>query len=211
MSLSEEIRRLLPVYLPPDAQEDLFAQLKQFPDNMDARIYSGVLPNEGEVFQGDGFNGLLLINLPKPEIAEGPGMILSNSCDISSENRRFLPPRFIYCPILKLSNYIGLLERNGVEGEVLKGHIEAIRAQRITSVLFLPQAGNLKEDCLVFLDRINNCDLAYLSEERVKANRLFSLSDYGFYLFLVKLSIHLTRIREGMERGYGQNEAPATP
>lgn len=201
MSLSEEIRRLLPIYLPPEAQTDLFSQLEQFPDNIDARIYSGVLPDKGAIFQGDGFGRLLIVNLPDPKIGEGPGMILSNSCDISLENRRFTPPRFVYCPILKFSRYVELVRRfKGIADEALAAHLDAVRKQRISSILFLPKGAGLSEDCIALLDRINNCDLGYMSEETVNTTRLFSFSNYGFYLFLVKLSIHFTRIREGINR-----------
>jgi hypothetical protein len=34
----EEIRKYLPKYLSADAQEDLFAELKTFPENMDQRL-----------------------------------------------------------------------------------------------------------------------------------------------------------------------------
>lgn len=35
---------------------------------------------------------------------------------------------------------------------------------------------------------------------QIKQKKIFTLSNYGFYMFLVKLSIHFTRVREGVDR-----------
>jgi len=43
-------------------------------------------------------------------------------------------------------------------------------------------------------------DAQAVAWDELLRNRLFTLSDYGFYLFLFKLSLHLTRIREGVSR-----------
>jgi hypothetical protein len=40
-----------------------------------------------------------------------------------------------------------------------------------------------------------------ISRESLKQQRIFSLSNYGFYLFLFKLSIHFTRFGEAVDRG----------
>ena len=60
----EEIRKYLPKYLSADVQEDLFAELKTFPDNMDQRLYTKALDGETNIFQGDGMKDLLFVNLP---------------------------------------------------------------------------------------------------------------------------------------------------
>jgi hypothetical protein len=83
----------------------------------------------------------------------------------------------------------------------LESHIRAIVRQEITTFFYLPKGALLPEDHIALLDRINNCDLRFLSEEFVRENRLFSLSNYGLYLFLLKISIHFTRITEGLDRG----------
>jgi hypothetical protein len=79
-------------------------------------------------------------------------------------------------------------------------HISDIRQQRIASMFYLPRIDALGEESVALLDRINNCDLQALNLGELVATRLFTLSDYGFYLFLFKLSIHLTRIRENVAR-----------
>lgn len=52
----------------------------------------------------------------------------------------------------------------------------------------------------MFFDRINNCDNDAMPRNDLDSRRLYSLSNYGLYLFLFKLSVHLTRIREGVDR-----------
>ena len=68
--------------------------------------------------------------------------------------------------------------------------------------IYLPRGKRLKYDAIVLLDRLNNCPAEIIRKEMIEKQRLFTLSNYGFYLFLIKISIHFTRIREGVDRGY---------
>jgi hypothetical protein len=205
MKIFEEIKQYLPKYLSADATQNLFQSLKDFPDNIYDRLYTNILDNENDVFQGDGLSGMLVIQLPNRSIVEGPVMVISNTCDTSKSNQRFTSPKLLYCPILTLSNYIKILNEEGVEENVISSKIEAIKKQYISAIFYLPKAANLPDECIVLLDQVNNCDITHLDLDRnpnnVKEKRLFSLSNYGFYLFLFKLSIHFTRIREAVERG----------
>ena len=45
-------------------------------------------------------------------------------------------------------------------------------------------------------------DNSYISREELNSKRLFSLSDYGFYMLLFKLSVHFSRIQEKVNRGH---------
>ena len=56
------------------------------------------------------------------------------------------------------------------------------------------------EESIVFLDRIVNYPTSSLKLEDLKMNRIFTLGNYGFYLFLLKLSIHYTRIADKIDR-----------
>ncbi len=79
-------------------------------------------------------------------------------------------------------------------------HIDDIRKQKISQIFYLPKGGKLENESFVFLDRINNLPSSYFKEEEIKESRIFTLSDYGFYIFLFKLSVHFTRIRESVQR-----------
>ena len=84
--------------------------------------------------------------------------------------------------------------------EAINNHIEAIKKQLITQIMFLPKGSKLQDDSIVFLDRVNNYPLGEMSVEDVKRKKLFVLSNYGLYIFLIKLSIHFTRIQENVDR-----------
>lgn len=194
----EEFRTYLPEYLSPSSKTSLFEELKQFPQNIDARLYTSKLETDGTFFQGDGLDGLWVSNLPDPTVKETRVMVLSNTCDVSEANNRLVGPRLMYCPIISLQKY-GDMIRSHVGGSHDQ-HLAEIRRQRISSMFYLPRNSALGEEGVALLDRINNCDLQKLDVAKLTKTRLFTLSDYGFYLFLFKLSIHLTRIREGVAR-----------
>jgi hypothetical protein len=197
----DDIRIYLPKDISPESQENLFEALKQFPSNIDSRIYTIRLKDEPIVFQGDGLNGLLISHLPETNIKKGRVMVLSNTCDIASDKKTLLPNNIVYCPIVEFEKYIQQVKAINPNEDYIKSHIATIKKQRISNIFFLPQGGGLSQDSLVFFDKVISCRNHYLKSIKIPETRIFTLSDYGFYLFLFKLSIHFTRIREGIDRG----------
>lgn len=196
----EEAEKYLPKYLTPETEKELFEALADFPDNIDGRLYSELIKQDfSHIFQGDGLKDLLLINLPDETIRKGPGLVLSNTCDISPENRRMFPATACYVPILKLASIEKLWKDKGFEEERISSTVEAIRKQRITSIFFLPKGSGLENESVLFLDRIVSVNATALPAD-LKSCRLFSLSQYGHYMLLVKLSIHFSRINESIDR-----------
>lgn len=198
----EDFKSYLPKYLSTDAQTNLFAELSQFPDNIDTRLYTFLLRNEPTLFQGDGLASLWVVDLPNPTIGKARVMVLSNSCDIAQDKKHLLGGRLLYCPIISFAKYENLLRAQGDLPPRFNpaGHLDAIRKQHNSSMFYLPKNDKLGEEAIALLDRINNCDAQVVDLDELLRNRLFTLSDYGFYLFLFKLSLHLTRIREGVAR-----------
>lgn len=203
MISTEDIARYLPKYLSDDTQAKLFADLSSFPNNIDQRFYTTIPEGDNVIFQGDGLRELLVINLPDERIQPVPCMILSNTCDIDPSNKHMLDANIIYAPIVALHKYRSLLLRDGIyTQESIESHINTIRKQRVTSIFYLPPFAQITEESIVLLDKINNCMNTYVPRDCIKTSRLFSLSQYGHYLFLFKLSIHFTRIQEQVDRGY---------
>ena len=196
----EEIKLYLPKYLSPESEKDLFDQLKTFPDNIDTRLYTRYVNDDNVIYQGDGLDGMLFVNLPDSHIAKVPSVILSNSCDIHPDNVRYLSPSIIYSPILNLGKYEARLIEKGIEKSRVTNHIDMIRKQKITSIFYLPRGGSLDSESMVSLDSINTCDINYIDKDKIKSMKIFTLSNYGHYLFLFKLSIHFTRVTEGFDR-----------
>lgn len=200
-----EIEKYLPRYLSEDASKNLFSELDSFPENIDDRIYTNHLSGNQLIYQGDGISGLLSINLPDPTIGQAPGMILSNTCDADITNERLLESRLVFATIFQLEKYKNLLlEKYVTTGEKseanIDSHIETIKKQYISHIFYLPAGVDLEHDSIVLFDRINNLPNSFLERSEIPNKRLFTLSDYGFYLFVYKLSIHFTRIRENVSR-----------
>lgn len=206
----EEIKKYLPQYLSDSSQENLFEELRNFPDNIDQRFYSELLTRDKMVYQGDGLVGMLVVNLPDNKTEAVPAMVLSNTCDLDPANKRIFPTRMVYAPIFDIEKYKQALIGDHVATghyplDSIEAHIDAVKKQFISHIFYLPKGCELKRESIVFLDRLNNGLLKSICEEDIANTKLFTLSDYGFYFFLIKLSIHFTRIREGIERPFSVN------
>jgi len=197
----EEIKIYLPHYLSADSQKELFQELKSFPNNIDHRVYSNYSDDDELIYQGDGYKEMLMVNLPSAEIRNWPAMVISNTCDLDLANRRISDIRVLYAPIMDLDKYKRMLLVKAKYSVVkIYEHIGSIRNQHISHIFYLPKGQGLNYEGIVFLDRIINCSRNTIDKSFIKSNRLFMLSNYGLYLFLVKLSINFTRIREGIDR-----------
>ena len=86
----EEFKTYLPKYLSAESQHNLFAELKQFPNNIDGRLYTIKLRNDPHIYQGDGLAALWVADLPNETIGVARVMVLSNTCDLAPENQRLL-------------------------------------------------------------------------------------------------------------------------
>jgi len=199
MNIKESIKQFLPKYLSETEQKNLLKEISDFPNNLDSRFYTRVLKNELTIFQGDGIKGLEISNLPSHDYLNAKCLITSNTCDIAPENKRLFESRLTYCPIIDLEKYISNLEMQKIDSAKIENHIKDLKAQRITQILYLPSNDKIK-DSIVFLDRINNSPTSVITKANIKSKRLFTLSNYGFYMLLLKLSISFTRIGEGVDR-----------
>ncbi|WRQ32328.1 hypothetical protein U5907_07010 [Bacteroidales bacterium MB20-C3-3] len=197
----DEVKIYLPKFLSEESDRVLFNGLKDFPENIDERLYTTYLNDTRIIYQGDGLNNLLVVNLPKPEVKPAPSIILSNTCDIDLQNERNFPSQIVYAPIFSLDKYkLTLLKNSKKSKEQIVDHINAIKRQEITQIFFLPKFDGKLEESIVFFDRVNNMPNTLIERDKITTNRIFTLSDYGAYLFLLKLSIHFTRVQDKVER-----------
>ena len=201
MITNEELKKYLPKYQSEENYNNLLSELKSFPDNIDARMYTSFL-NDEIIYQGDGIDNMPIIDLTQSskESQLAPALILSNTCDMDLSNNRMFPSSIMYAPIIKLSKYQSVLSQHCNDANKIDSHISNLKQQKITQIMYLPAKGNMEES-LVFLDRIFNINNKYIDRENLKNIRLFSFSDYGFYLLIFKLSVHFSRIQEKVNRG----------
>jgi hypothetical protein len=202
MTAFEEIKDYLPRYLSDTAQESLFQELKGFPDNLDSRLYTTALNDEPRVFQGDGIRDLLVLELPDRDVRPAPCMVVSNTCDISLQNSRLFPIRATYAPIISFSKLEARLCKSSTHSpDSIENFLFAVRRQHVTNMFYLPRGYGLEYEGIVLMDRLSNCPSEDLVAD-ITNRRIFTLSHYGHYLLLLKMSIHFTRIREGVARSH---------
>ncbi len=207
----ELIRTFLPKYLTPELQENLFNTVKEnFPFSNDPNLIYSVL--DDNYYQGDGLIDIPFSNFDKDSftMAYLSGILLSNSCDISSENVRLENPNFQFATIFSLDEYLLLLEKRKIGEEQIRSFVQSLKSNRISNLFYLPEKKNgeeviIKESFVRFDLNVTLPAVIFESEHYSKdyapdGDRLFSFTNYGFYLFLIKLSIHFCRFREGVFR-----------
>lgn len=195
---ADYLKDQIPYYLTQEAKENLVKALNKlpsFPGSVD--YYTSRYPNE--IMQGDGWPGLGVIQFETLEKKEVKGIIISNSCDISPENKRDFPTNIVFAPIMKLSNYKKLLSSKKVPPETIASKIESIRKQYITTLFYLPVGLGLEEEYIALLDDIHTIPHQSFVSQQDKP-KVFTLSQVGFYIFLFKLSVHFCRFHENILR-----------
>jgi len=202
MLSQEEIKLYLPKYLSPEQTDILLHELNQFPENISNRLYSHPSQQREQILQGDGIRSLPVVSFPNNIIKEVPVMVISNSCDNNPENIRMYASRICYCPLVKLNKYQESLLNLGANRQAVEDMLEDIKNQKLSQVFYLPRGASLEEEYIVFFNTIVSCDTNHIFRERLNEQKLFSLSDYGIYLFIFKLSIFMTRLNEGISRNF---------
>ena len=189
----DDIKIYLPRYLSNETQKQLFENLKNFPNPFDMYIHT----DSNEILQGDG----LIIKIENKELKI---MVISNSCDIDINNKRYFDSFMLYTTLFSLNKYKSNLINSGLKKDNVDNHINDIKKQKITQIFYLPSSAysNLMEDAFIFFDRITNISNNEIPRNNLKETKIFSLNQSGFYIFLLKLSIHFTRMQEGIDRGH---------
>ncbi|MFZ5708815.1 MAG: hypothetical protein ACOY4T_03890 [Pseudomonadota bacterium] len=198
---AESLEKQIPFYLTADDQQVLVRELKAIAGGGAADYLLGEYRDSFKdvMLQGDGWRGFQLFIFESGERRSVRGVVLSNSCDVDPENPRDVPARVIFAPLVKLSAYEALLASSGIDEVKVRAKIASIRAQKTTNVFFLPASGPLAEDYVVRLDEAHSMPVAAHvgSADREK---LFTLSNTGFYMLVLKLSVHFCRLQEKVNR-----------
>jgi hypothetical protein len=163
-------------------------------------MYTNYLSDDEMIFQGDGLKYLLAVNLPGTELKTVPGIVLSNTCDIDESNSRPFSSNIVYVPLIQMSKYETLIKDKLTDQQRIDNHLIAVKKQHITQIFYLPELKGVFNESIAFLDRTFHLPSNYINRSELKDQRLFTLSDYGIYLFLFKLSLHFTRIQDKVER-----------
>lgn len=199
---AEALQKQIPYYLTAEpAQKVLVAELKALSEGATTKGYfipRGYAPHATAMLQGDGWRGFQVFSFATGNRNAVRGIVLSNSCDVSLENERVLPPRVTFAPIVKLSKIQQRFAASGLNGEQIESRLQAIRSQSITNIFYLPKDGPLEDEYIALLDDLHSMPVE--AHNKDTAEKLFTLSMVGFYLFVFKLSVHFCRLHENVDR-----------
>lgn len=199
--LDDEIKIFLPKYLSAEDYNTLIKELEDFPKNIDSRMYTSIA-DDNLLCQGDVIKDMPFTEIDHLDngVINKDCIVLSNTCDIDLNNKRLFKSRIMYAPLIELQKYQQVLLNHGNTEQQVCDHIKSIKEQRISQILYLPKSKTFNES-LVFLDKVINIDSRAIDRMTLKQRRLVSLSDYGFYLLLFKVSVHFCRLQENVVRG----------
>lgn len=191
----EEFKVFLPPYLSAVDRKILFDDLSKFPNI--SNFYLQDSPDE--FLQGDGWTGFAVVDVDSERSGVVEGLILSNSCDIDPRNERALAPRLLFAPLIRMATLEDLLRREKrTEGQI-SDYLASIRKQYVTNAFFLPAGPYGPTESVAYLDDVRPVRLHEFLELGGKG-RVFRLGMAGFYILLLKLSIHFSRLQEGVRR-----------
>lgn len=129
-------------------------------------------------------------------------IVLSNTCDISDENSHTLNKKqCVLAPVIELDIYIEALKKiDSFSAEGLTSFLSELKLQRITNIFYISENG--EKEYIALLDKIFWFPTEELNSylENIHENKLFSLTQFGYYLFLLKLTFHFSRFPESLDR-----------
>lgn len=133
----------------------------------------------------------------------GKAILLSNSCDVSPENIHGINiKQALFAPVREYTGYIEYLKEHKLSDDQIKSFEYGIKSQMFSNLFYLPKNDNDKKEYIVWLDKIFWFPIDELNKyvEDIEQNRICSLDLFGHYLFIIKLSYHLSRLPESPDR-----------
>lgn len=193
--LTEKLADQIPYYLTREAGEGILKELENYSDKTQIFLSKDI---DG-ILQGDGWRGFTLYDHEAGTTRNVRALIISNSCDIDSNNKRDIPAKVTFVPLIKLSKIEKIFRATSKSEESVAQKIRDIKSQKSTSFFFVPSQGVLDEDYVAWLSDIHSMPMQSFIKTTEK-QKIFSLNMTGFYLFLFKLSIHFCRFHEKVNR-----------
>ncbi|MER9939028.1 hypothetical protein [Mesorhizobium sp. M0011] len=195
--MADELAKVFPRYLTDASKDELRKRIQAYPNNQN--FYSTKWEGPPGPLQGDGWNGFEKLDFATANRYPVAGIVISNSCDIDEENKSLRMRNIVFAPIVPLSRYADQLRSSGkLSDEKIATHLGAIKSQQKTELFYLPES-NRTPEAIVQFDDVATQPLGAFAEAP-KKERLFRLNNYGFYILLMKFSIHFTRFGEALDR-----------
>jgi hypothetical protein len=173
----------------PEHKAEFTKYLEKLPDGIDKWLYLERIADPASVYQGD-----ILLDIPvcltdddgNAVIGRDMVALISNTCDMQSDRQEFVT----VCPIVSFDEL-----RQNIENHKLETLLHDVRNNRIFRYFYLPPGDDLPESYIDF-SRMVSISSIYLNDIKTSKPQqcILSLSPYGFYFFLVKLTYHLARM-----------------
>ena len=193
----EKFKDQIPYYLTQPQKEGLARALEDFPENTNYYLSNYPVDLRNAALQGDVFKQLTIYG-PQGS-RQIKGIILSNSCDIDTQNKREFPMRAVFAPLIKLDAMVEKLRSAQIPQRVIDQKLDAIKKQLVTNVVYLPECEHIPES-IIFLDDVHQIPTEELRKSLERQEKILTLSQVGFYILLFKLSIHFCRFHENVAR-----------
>lgn len=117
-----------------------------------------------------------------------PALLLSNTCDMSMDNNSPRKQTYTIVPLLLFN-----------EDRYNPNKIRDIKSNVISDMLYLPSVPALGGSYIAQFDRACSVSSAYVHKQLLSQKRS-SFSQRGYYFFMAKLSLHLTRPENEVKR-----------
>ena len=195
----EKVRLSLPPFLAAESKAQLLEQIRDHvSDRGSPANYFSAIHGIDDPLQGDGWRPLTVIDFNTGARDLIVGLVLSNSCDLQRSNEPAADQRIVFAPLINLALYCQMLGESGENENQIREFLRLVRRQEIHRMFYLPEFVGQIGESVVPLDAVHSQPLASL-EINVDSRR-FALSNFGWYMLLLKLSIHFMRMQEGLNR-----------
>lgn len=195
----QSFENLIPSYLSSERKQRLVEGLSQFKSNLRSQIcYNDFYTSTKNLLQSDIIESVKLINWTDTDnckIGFSPGIIISSSCDINVDNPRTTNiKQALFAPIIELDEYVKNLKEDRFSEEQISEFVRVLKRQEHTNLFYLPANSKNGKEYIVFFDKITWRPISDIKQ--ITESKYLSLSTFGYYLFLMKLSYNFCRLPE---------------
>jgi hypothetical protein len=187
-SLQQAIRNSTVVF--PEHQNELIERLENFPYGLEKWLYRTCIVDTQSLYQAD-----IIIKVPtcfinevgKPAKGVDIVCLISATCDMQDSRKEFI----VAAPIVPFDELMAV----ATDKEQAANRIDEMRKNRVFSYFYLPEQNGLPEGFVDFT-RMMAVSSRYLNmlKKTSPEHCILSLSQTGYYLFLIKLTYYLARM-----------------
>jgi hypothetical protein len=183
------------IFLPQYLTDGTFIEeIRRFPNTSCSPYLSSNFIHEN-LFQADLIRELPFYVPERETIVKRPGVLLSNTCDMSLKNgRKFGRSDISFAAVSEVGSYRSFLtDKKMLPLQSVEDHIRDVTEQKITSAFYIPSYGE-RTGFIVHLDKISSVPSSEEFQKECLKNRIAVISDIYHYFFCFKLSVHLCRL-----------------